>query len=130
MKHTLAAFIFFTCLSSSLIGQSLNCKKFKNGTFKIPADSVAGETTIIRKGDKQTETIDKVDGSFEFIVKWLDDCTYTLTPTEKTFRWYPTLPKNAFLTVNIIEVKENSFLQTSSSNFDKKVQTFEVFKIK
>jgi hypothetical protein len=111
-------------------GQTLNCEKFINGTFKIPADSITPETTIDRNGNLQKETIDKVEGYSEFIVKWIDKCTYTLTPTKKTFKKYPELPKNAFLTVQIIEVKENSYVQTSTFNFTDMKVTSEVFRVK
>src|SRR5688572_2359714 len=93
-----------TCNKDGTIVRKLDCEKFRNGTFRIPADSLSPESILFRNGDVQTETMDKVEGYSEFIVKWYDNCTYTLTPTEKTFIRHPGLPKNAVLTIQIIEI--------------------------
>lgn len=122
--------IFFITLSTCLFGQKMDCKKFKDGTFKtLPKDDIP-ETTIVRKGEIQKEKTQGKRGASEWIVNWIDDCIYTLTPTEKTLKKSPHLPKNIVLTVTITEVKEHSYMQTTSSNvFDLKM-TFEIFKIK
>ena len=109
--------------------QKINCEKYLNGTFKIHGDSISPETIIIRNGTYQKETTDKVEGYSEFIVNWINNCTYTLSPTEITFKRFPGLPKNALLTVQIIEIKENSYVQISSANFSEMRMTSEVFKI-
>ncbi len=110
--------------------QSLNCEKFKNGTFRIPPDETTPGSTLFRNGNRQTETMDGVEFSMECIVKWHGSCTYTLTPTQETLKKVPQLPKNAVLTIEIIEVKENSYVQTTSANFMDVKITKEVFKIK
>lgn len=130
MRQLLIVSFFFMIGIFSVSGQAtLNCKKFRNGTFKIEASATSKETRIVRKGDQQIETTKDVEGHSEFIVKWLNDCTYTLTPTKKTRERFPHLPADAFLTVKIIQVKENSYIQTSSSNFSDYVLTSEVFRV-
>jgi hypothetical protein len=114
---------------SKIEAQKINCEIFLNGTFKIPGDSISPETILVRNGKYQKETTDKVEGYSEFIVNWIDNCTYTLTPTEITFKRFPGLPKNALLTVQIIEIKDNSYVQISSANFSEMKMTSEVFKI-
>lgn len=122
--------LFFFLASTCLNGQTMDCKKFKEGTFKtLPQDGVP-ETTIVRKGNLQKEKTQGKKGSSELTVKWIDDCTYTLTPTEKTLKKSPALPKNMVLTVTITEVREHSYLQTTTSNFSDFKLTFEIFKIK
>lgn len=131
MKQILIINFLFTIGTSFLAAQStLNCEKFRNGTFKIEAGTTSKETRIMRNGDRQVETTEGVDGFSEFFVKWLSDCTYTLTPTKKTFERFPALPENAVLTVKIIKVKENAYIQTSSSNFSDYVLTSEVIRVK
>ncbi len=137
--NKLIAILFLLAFSSSYAqesnitkapSQNLGCEKFKNGTFFIPADSIVPKTTLIRKGNRQKEIVDHVYGNTEFIVKWVDDCTYTLAPTKKTFKKHPEFPKNGVLTVQIIEVKENSYVQISSSNFSDMKITMEVIRVK
>lgn len=129
MKNIFTLIFFFT-LSTSVFGQTMDCKKFKEGTFKTLPQDDAPETTIVRKGNIQKEKTKGKKGTSELIVKWIDDCTYTLTPTEKTLKKSPGLPENMVLTVTITEVREHSYMQTTTCNvFDFKV-SFEIFKIK
>jgi len=113
--------------SFSFYGQ---CKKFKNGVFKIEAKDGIPGTTLVRKGNRQIETVDGSKDEAVFIVKWLDECTYTLAPTPETLNKYPGFPQNGILTVKITGIKENSYTQSSSSNFADLVYTSEVIKIK
>lgn len=64
-----------------------------------------------------------------FNVKWLDNCTYTLGPSEESFKKYPRLPKNALITVHITNTTINSYTQSSTSNFSNKTIVSEVIKI-
>ena len=126
----LICLILFILSSSCLIGQEMDCKKFKEGTFKTIQGNGFPETTIRRKGNIQKEKTQGKKGTSELTVKWIDDCTYTLTPTEKTLKKSPTLPKNMVLTVKITEVKEHSYIQTTSCNVFDLIMTFEIYKIK
>jgi hypothetical protein len=111
-----------------VIAQSMDCTKFRNGTFKMVND---GTTTIIeRNGNKQLEFYNGSKAPTSLIVNWVDDCTYTLKPTEETLKKLPGIPKEALLTVKIIKVSNNTYIQTSTSNFSELVLTSEVIKIK
>ena len=128
----LSIIITILLATSNIFGQDLNCQKFKNGEFKILGDSITDECILIRKGDLQIEYYKEegVSGALEFIVHWVNDCTYTLTPTEKTLQHYGDLPKSAMLTIEILEVKENSYFQKSTINWGDFELTKEVFKVK
>ncbi|MEN9335975.1 MAG: hypothetical protein RLZZ500_962 [Bacteroidota bacterium] len=61
-----------------------NCNNYHNGKFKL-VDASSNVTYIIeRKGSLQTESIVGTTDKLDFIVNWIDDCTYSLTPTKKT----------------------------------------------
>ena len=130
MKFFFFFSFFFIFLATASFGQTPTCSKFKDGKFKIAATSYSKEMYINRKGDKQKESVEGEEGFTEYIVKWIDNCTYTLTPTAKTYLKFPKLPENAVLTVKIIEVKDHSYIQTSTANFADYAATSEVIKIK
>lgn len=117
MKLATFTAILISLISTNVLGQHTECEKFKNGYFKIPKDSISGESFIVRKGNTQAETIKGKYVVSEFHVDWIDACTYTLTPTEKTLLQYGGLPQNAMLTVKIIETKKGSYIQKSTSSF-------------
>lgn len=108
-------------------GQTPDCSRFKNGTFTM-INSEFKNYTIERKGQFQTETYQ--GKSSEFAVEWVDACTYRLVPTKKTLEQNPEYPRGGVVTVKIIEVKENSYVQTSTSNFSPVTMTTEFMKIK
>ena len=117
MKLTILTGILITLTSTVTLGQNRECKGFKNGYFKILKDSISEESFIARNENVQTETINGKYVSSIFHVEWIDDCLYTLTPTKKTLLQFDGLPKDARLTVEIIETKENSYTQKSTANF-------------
>jgi hypothetical protein len=121
----LAGLLFI--LSCIDVQGQLDCKRFHNGTFKIVSEQ--GTSIVKRKGRKQTETAEGAKDIYTLIVNWIDDCTYTLRPTRKTRKKDPGLPKNAMLTVHIIEVRENSYIQTTTANFADFKLTNEMVKI-
>lgn len=129
MKKLFPVIILFLGSCLSAIAQGPDCKKFKDGSFKIEAKEGVPEVIIVRKGKKQLEKVTGSTQEAEFVVTWINDCTYTLIPTEKTLAMYPSIPKNGVLTVKITEVKPKSYVQTSSSNFTEIVYTSEVIKI-
>lgn len=111
--------LLFLCLvffSVNVNAQPSGCGKFRDGTFRL-VDPVSGTSIIKRKGSRQTETISSKKGRSTFIVKWIDDCTYTLTPTRRTRRKFGDLPEDSYLVVKIIEVNESSYVQTCKFNF-------------
>ncbi len=122
-----AGFLFQILVSApGLFGQTPDCSKFKNGTFLLVGYDEKNYR-IVRNGKHQTESFK--DLTFEFTVKWIDDCTYTVTPTKETIEQNPDFPKDGFITVKITEVKENSYIQSSTSNFSEEVLKSEMVKI-
>ena len=117
------------CFSTIAHGQMNDCEKFKNGKFKI-VDAEVGHSIITRKGSKQIEYGEGSELKIEFKVKWLDECTYTLEL--KKVLENPNqieLPEGMILTVEIIETKENSYVQRSTSNLYDMVLESELIKI-
>src|ERR1041385_7514942 len=89
--------------------QQMDCKPFRNGLFKMESES----TWIInRNGNLQTETAEGSNDTASFVVNWIDDCTYTLTPTEETLKLKKVSGKNT-VTVRIIETRPSSYIQIS-----------------
>jgi len=123
MKNLLL--LFFLCLSIASFGQ--NCAKFKDGKFKM-VDSETGAYAIERKGDRQIEYSEINKLEMELDVKWIDECSYTLK-----VRKILSNPNNISIkrgmtvTVNITEVKENSYVQKVISNMFSDVIENEVF---
>lgn len=98
MKRLLLLLVLVFSLST--FGQ--NCKSYKEGKFKLE-DNSNGITYIIeRKGDIQTERIEGENEVLDFKVKWLSDCKYMLTPSEKTME---KLKSDLNLYVTIKEIK-------------------------
>lgn len=122
MKNLL--FVFLVFFTGTVFSQDLNCSEFKNGTFMI-VDPEAGNSYITRNGNVQTEKGDSSGLELLFDVVWLDECTYTLKVKEvlKNPQNIP-IPLEMVLTVHIIEVKENSYVQISTSDmFDMELES-------
>lgn len=128
--RNLFSLLFFISVSICALGQTMDCKKFRDGTFKTLPQEGIPETTITRKGSKQIEKVEGRKGHSETVVEWIDDCTYTLTPTKETLKNRPGMPENAVFTIKIVEVKENSYVQITSCNFADFKATIEIFKVK
>lgn len=127
MKNLILLILFLS--STIAFGQTRECKKFKNGKFVIPQEEM-GNTIIERKGSKQIEYAVNLGLKVEFKVVWIDDCTYTLAykkvlenPNDLDF------PKDVIISVNIIETKDNSYIQKSHSSTSTVVYESEVFRI-
>ncbi|UKN02721.1 hypothetical protein K6119_04230 [Paracrocinitomix mangrovi] len=113
--------------NSYAFSQDLNCSRFKNGKFRYE-DEKAGVTIIERKGSNQIEYGSHAGLKIEFKVKWLDDCTYTLK-VKKVIEnpMNITISNDLILTVEIIETKDNSYVQKTSSNLWETVVKGELF---
>jgi hypothetical protein len=112
----------FACLliiSFDSKAQNTDCKKFKNGTFKMTFEGKKG--LIKRYGNVQEEYLNG-DGkpTMVFHVKWISDCAYTLTPTAATRKSLPDIPKNAVMTVNIIKTMATGYTYAATYSWDKK----------
>jgi len=116
-------------LSSLLYGQNIDCEKFKDGKFKI-LDEEYGTYYLERKGSKQIEYSEGTRRKVEMKVKWINDCIYTLELVKVLEN-----PDSIFfdtdmiLTIKIIEVKDNSYIQqTTAENVDFMMES-EVIKV-
>lgn len=125
MKTVLIAILI--SLTSFAFGQTADCKRFKEGKFVIP-NAEYGNSYLERKGNIQTEIGEKSGFKATFKVKWIDECTYTLqlkkiinNPDEIVF------DKTTIITVKILEVKKNSYIQRSTSNTFDTVFEGEIF---
>jgi len=122
MKNAL--FFLMVFFIGNTYGQGLNCAQFKNGKFMI-VDAENGNSYITRNGDTQTETGDGSGLELVFDVVWLTNCTYTLKVKEviNNPNDIP-IPVEMVLKVEIIETKENSYIQRSTSDmFDLELES-------
>lgn len=120
MHHSLK--IALLCITLLVFGtqaaaQSRDCHAYRNGVFRIDDPESGTSTTITRKGGKQRE----VSGQDDILlkVKWIDDCTYTLT-LEKVNGVAPSNNKGGrydprmVVTVEIYETHGSYYMQRSS----------------
>lgn len=105
--------ILFSILTLPLFGFSQNsgCAKFKNGTFKVTDPASKKVCIIKRDGNVQTERMEESDETYDFDLVWIDDCTYTVTPTASTAARNKEVLKAGTMTVKIAKVKEDSYIQ-------------------
>ena len=127
MKHVL--FVLFVFLTGNAFTQDLDCAQFKNGKFMI-VDPENGNSYINRQGNTQTETGDGSGLELLFDVVWLNECTYTLKIKE-VFKNPKNIPLllEMVLTVEIIETKENSYVQRSTSDMFEMVLESELIRV-
>lgn len=110
-------------------GQPLKCQMFTNGEFKI-IDSITGNSYITRKGGYQAEITEGNKDSTTYTVKWINECSYVLLPTNKTLKRYATLPDSAKLYIEIIKTYKQSYIQKTTANFSDFILISEVIKIR
>jgi hypothetical protein len=111
-----------------LQAQVNDCKRFHTGTFKM---TYYGKPTIIvRTETKQQQFYDGQKTPVEFTVKWLSDCTFTLTLVKGQFDKVKAIPPNATLTMQIVKTSKNSYTQVTTANFTGQSITGEIFKVK
>lgn len=127
MKNIGVCLLFI--VSMNVFAQQTDFKKFHEGIFKTFGER--GEEYIItRKGNTQIELDISTKSKIELCVHWIDSCTYTLQ-----FKKYLTKSNNEkfnqdlILTVKIIEIKENSYVQQTTANKYETAYVGEVFKI-
>lgn len=113
----------------SVAAQEKTCSDFKNGKFQL-RDERAGNSTLEREGARQVEYSERSKVKLAFKVEWLDPCTYTLELVEVLEN--PNriqLPEGMILTVEILQTKEKSYIQRSSSNLYSMVFESEIFRL-
>lgn len=128
MKNLLLLFSFITIQFT--FSQTLDCSRFKDGTFQIKGNNTTPTTTLQRIGNKQLEWAEGDDNKMEFDVEWLSSCSYVLSPSDKTSKEIPGLTQNMKIKVQILEIKTHSYIQESSSNFSEMVLKSEVHELK
>ena len=117
------------CLLLSLFAlacnQPLDCKQFRNGTFNIVVKDYV--STVVRNGDQQIELAKRNINERDtierdtFKVKWINDCQYTLTPTQDCIKRNHIPRPDAVTTVDIVNTSGNRCLINVSYNFSRTV---------
>lgn len=124
----LITFLFIT--ATSVFAQE-SCARFRTGTFKVTDPKSKQVCIITRNGDTQTEKMEESDEVYDFDVKWLDDCTYTVTPTPASVAKNKDLSKAGTMTVSMTKVKDSSYVQNIKvANYPTFKRTDTVFFIK
>jgi hypothetical protein len=104
-----------------------DCLKFHEGDFK-DINQKTGTTFITRKDNIQTERNHEFGYSVKLSVKWINDCTYSTKFLEVTEnRANIPFDTSSVMTVEIIQVKENSYLQRTTSNKNTQKYESEIF---
>lgn len=110
IQSVITFFAIISCLLS--YGQD-SCEKFKEGKFKF-TDKESGKVCIItRKGDVQTEKILDSDEIYDFNLKWIDSCTYTISPTPATIQKKKEVTGLGTMTVKITPASDSSYVQVA-----------------
>ena len=121
---------FLGLLASDLQAQKINCKSIRVGTF-VSNDDVAGSTVITRTETMQREVNEKFGIITEDSVKWLNDCKYKLIKSRviKNESKVP-MELDLKLEIEILEVKQNSYVQRITSGVTGESMTFEIKRVK
>ena len=98
-------------LAATFFGYSQSCAKFKNGTFKVTDPGSKKVCIITRDGNTQTERMEESDQTYDFDIVWIDDCTYTVTPTAATAARNKDVLKAGTMTVKITKTTDTSYTQ-------------------
>lgn len=107
------------------------CAQVREGKFKVTDPKTKKVCLITREGETQTEKLEEAEEAFTFDIKWLDDCTYTLTPTAATLARNKDVKDIGTMTVKITKVKEDSYIhQVTVANNPKFKRVDEVFMVK
>ena len=125
----LPIFVIIIVILGSCHINKKNCNDFHLGVFKN-VDPVSGTTLITRKNNTQTEIKNDIGYSVKLSIVWLDDCRYTLKLLEvlENRAAIPT-DTSMIMTVEILEVRENSYMQKTSSNKSSRVYESEISRI-
>ena len=106
--------VFFVVLIQSfVVGQDVDCSKYKTGLFQN-IDSEDGPTTFVKRKRKyQFEINKKSNTRIKLRVYWIDCCTYRLKFIKGNRKWRmgKHVPNNPDLIVKIIETGEDYYVQ-------------------
>ncbi len=115
------ALLLFACQGKAQ--KADNCKQVQIGNFELTAE-ISGTTYISRTAKHQVERNPQHGYEAKFEVVWVDEGTYELRNKE-LIKGPEQLkgPEGGVLRVEILEVKENTILVSTTSNFsDLKVE--------
>lgn len=111
MKIKITIFSIFLLLPLLGFSQDTGCAKYRYGTFKVTDPATKKVCIITREGDVQTEKMEDTEEVYDFNLVWIDDCTYTVTPTAASLARNKELNKSGTMTVKIIKTTDTSYFQ-------------------
>ncbi|MGS2765132.1 hypothetical protein [Sinomicrobium sp. M5D2P9] len=128
MKFQYLVFSVFFLLCWYTSAQNMDCSNVRTGIFKME-DKNAGPAIITRNDSTQVEFMEKLKLKIELNVHWVNDFTFTLT-LARVLENPDDLPvfREMIVTSEILEVKEHSYVQKSTSNVSDKVMISELFR--
>lgn len=131
MRKQYTAILLLLLTSLAGFSQSTDCSKVREGKYRLTDTKSKQVSVITRKNDKQTEKMQDAEEIYDFDVKWLSDCSYTLTPTAATTARSKEITRLGTMTVTITQVKDSSYIQTVKlANYPTFKRTDEVFMVK
>lgn len=130
MRISISAIIFVIMIgcSSTTKSRKLDCSKFRDGVFLTKIDTPYYKGEITRKGNIQIEKNLETGATATLEVKWIDDCTYLLTPVSETDSSLNYL-KNKSLTVEIIKIAGDTVYTVSyipGINFNPEIKMIKI----
>jgi len=92
-----------------------SCVPLKEGKFETEPLEDGGVWEIVRKSGIQKETNDALGVSVEYLIEWIDDCTFRLLPLN-ILRNDPGLELggDTKFIVEIVEVSDSSYMQETT----------------
>lgn len=111
MKRKITFFVIALLLPLLGMAQAKDCLKYRNGTFAVTDPASKKVCIITRNGNTQTEKMQDADEVYDFNIVWIDDCTYTVSPTPATIARNKDVTKAGTITVKIIKTNESSYVQ-------------------
>lgn len=110
-----------------------DAKNFHTGRFKYEDENVFGDFVLIRSRDTQIDSGGLTKLSVKFDLKWENDTTYKLTYLETLSNGTNVqLPDMTGMHRNcrMTEIKEDSYIEISTSSLNKDTLRAKIFKLK
>lgn len=110
--------IVLPLLCCSLLSRAQNCKDIQTGTFRITADDVnPNESILTRTKTSQIEEVKSLGLKFQFDLTWTSNCTYTLSHPKVLKGDYSGFKDGQEVYVKIIKVNSTYYIAQITSNF-------------
>jgi hypothetical protein len=110
MNYKITILLFLLLCPVFMFAQT-DCSKFKEGTYKVTDPASKKVSIITRKGNIQTEKMEESEEVYDFDIVWIDDCTYTVSPTPATAARLKDVNKTGTMTVQVTKVKDSTYVQ-------------------